>query len=114
MNQVNLCGKIIRIHEKGKVTFVKLAIRSGRSDTEFIPVTVFQTEFFKKYFHPGKWLGVRGHIHVTGEEHGYTTEIIADDLYFIGDKLSEEQEAFSGFTPVEGDQVPFDELNGVV
>ena len=113
MNIVNLCGKIIRINDKGKVIFVKLAVRNGRADTEFISVAVFQTEFFKKYFCEGKWIGIRGHIHISGKERDYSVEIIADDLYFIGDKQTNAQDAFSGFTTADGEQVPFDELEGI-
>ena len=87
MNTVNLCGKIVRIKEMPKVTYVTIAIRGGKGATEFVPVTVFQTEFFSKYFEEKKWIGILGHIHVNNESHGYSTEVIADNIYFVGDKI---------------------------
>ena len=85
MNIVNLVGKIIRKQETGKVTYLTIACRASR-ETEFISITSFQTEFISKYFQIGKWIGVRGHIHINKVKDQYITEIISDDLFFVGDK----------------------------
>ena len=85
MNTVNLAGKIIRKQETGKVTYITIACRASK-ETEFISITSFQTDFISKYFPVGKWIGVRGHIHINKVNDQYTTEIISDDLFFIGDK----------------------------
>lgn len=85
MNVVTLTGKIIRKQETGKVTYLTIACRASQ-ETEFISITSFQTEFISKYFPVGKWIGIRGHIHINKVKEEYKTEIISDDLFFIGDK----------------------------
>jgi len=90
MNQVNICGKIIRINNRGKVAYATIAVKTSADNVEFIPVTIFQAEFFLTHFHEKKWIGITGHVHVNGREHKYSTEIIADNIYFIGDKVSPE------------------------
>ena len=85
MNVVTLTGKIIRKQEMGKVTYLTIACRASQ-ETEFISITSFQTEFISKYFPIGKWIGIRGHIHINKVGEQYKTEIISDDLFFIGDK----------------------------
>lgn len=85
MNIVTITGKIIRKQETGKVTYLTIACRTSR-ETEFISITSFQTDFISKYFPVGKWIGVRGHIHINKVNDQYITEIISDDLFFIGDK----------------------------
>lgn len=94
MNIVNLVGKIIRKQETGKVTYLTIACRASK-ETEFISITSFQTEFISKYFPIGKWIGVRGHIHINKVKDQYITEIISDDLFFVGDK-TENNTADSG------------------
>ena len=89
MNTVNLVGKIIRKQETGKVTYITIACRASK-ETEFISITSFQTDFISKYFPVGKWIGIRGHIHINKVNDQYTTEIISDDLFFIGDKPESE------------------------
>ena len=89
MNTVNLVGKIIRKQETGKVTYITIACRASK-ETEFISITSFQTDFILKYFPVGKWIGIRGHIHINKVNEQYITEIISDDLFFIGDKTETE------------------------
>lgn len=89
MNVVTLTGKIIRKQEMGKVTYITIACRASQ-ETEFISITSFQTEFISKYFPVGKWIGIRGHIHINKVKEEYKTEIISDDLFFIGDKPESE------------------------
>lgn len=93
MNTVNLVGKIIRKQETGKVTYITIACRASK-ETEFISITSFQTDFISKYFPVGKWIGVRGHIHINKVNDQYITEIISDDLFFIGDKTESEPASY--------------------
>lgn len=100
MNTVNLVGKIIRKKETGKVTYIIIACRASK-ETEFISITSFQTDFISKYFPVGKWIGVRGHIHINKVNDQYITEIISDDLFFIGDK-TESDPASNGRENTQG------------
>lgn len=87
MNQVLLNGKIIDIRTLDKVVYITLLCHNGRSEGEFVPITIFNTNFFNRYFYKGKWMSVLGHIHMNG--HDKTThkkpEIIADEIFFSGD-----------------------------
>ena len=90
MQNVSIVGKIIRKWEGEKVAYITIACKQSKDVVEFIPVTVFQTDFLKQYFPEKKWIGITGHIHVNEREGKYFTEIIADDLHFVGDKPAEE------------------------
>lgn len=111
MQTVILVGKIIRKRDFDKVTYITIACKEGKAETEFIPVTVFQTDFLNKFFHEGKWIGIRGHIHINKHNNEYVTEIIADDLFFIGDKPQENQgkNDFMSFEDLPG-ELPWDSL----
>jgi single-stranded DNA-binding protein len=84
MNKVILNGKITRINECEKVIYFTICVRSG-NEYEYIPITTFNTIFFKRYFEQGKWICVEGHLHTNKHNGTYTTEIIADSLNFSGD-----------------------------
>lgn len=84
MNKVIITGKIIRIKTFEKVIYATICTRTN-GEYEFIPVTIFNTDFFKKYFYEKKWITVEGHIHINQHENNYITEIIADELHFTGD-----------------------------
>lgn len=84
MNKVIITGKITRIKPFEKVTYATICTRSN-NEYEFIPVTIFNTDFFNRYFYEKKWITVEGHIHINQYENNYTTEIIADNLHFAGD-----------------------------
>jgi single-stranded DNA-binding protein len=87
MNSVILNGKIIDITTLEKVVYITILCNNGKSEGEFIPVTIFNTEFFNKYFYKGKWISILGHIHMN--RHDKSThkkaEVIADQIYFSGD-----------------------------
>lgn len=83
MNSVNLCGKIHKITNFGTVSFVTVHCRDSRN-SEFLDVTVFDNKFLNRYFTTGSWIGVHGRIHKNAKQ-GYKQEIIADNLYFVGD-----------------------------
>ena len=84
MNKVILNGKIIRVNECENVIYFTICTRTGK-EYEYIPVTTFNTTFFKRYFEQGKWICVEGHLHTNKYKETYTTEIIADQLNFSGD-----------------------------
>ena len=84
MNKILINGKITRVKPFEKVIYATICTRTG-NDYEFIPVTIFNTEFFKRYFYVGKWIAIEGHIHVNQHNDNYTTEIIVDEMNFSGD-----------------------------
>lgn len=84
MNKVILAGKIIRETRNDKVTYATIMCRS-RKEYEYISVTIFNTDFYNKYFRKDKWILIEGHIHINKHNETYTTEIIVDDISFIGD-----------------------------
>lgn len=84
MNKVIITGKIIRDVRKDNVTFVTIMVRS-RKEYEYISVIIFNNEFYNKYFWENKWISIEGHIHINQHNDTYTTEIIADDIFFVGE-----------------------------
>lgn len=84
MNKVIISGKLTDVKPFDNVIYAKICARTGK-DYEFVPVTIFNTEFFKRYFYVGKWISVEGHIHINKYQNQYITEIIADEIHFTGD-----------------------------
>ena len=84
MNKVIINGKITNVKPFDKVIYATICSRTGK-DYEFIPVTIFNIEFFKRYFYVGKWISLEGHIHVNKHNDEYNTEIIVDEMHFVGD-----------------------------
>jgi len=84
MNEVILAGKIIREKRLDKVTYCTICVRTGK-EYEYITVVIFNNQFYNKYWYNGKWIMVRGHIHINQKDNVYETEIVADELSFIGD-----------------------------
>ena len=82
MNNVSLCGKIIRFKELGAVTYFTMVCRDGKN-TEYIDVTTFDTKFFNLYFTVGSWISIRGRLH-KNPKRDYQLEVIAEKLYFAG------------------------------
>lgn len=91
MNEVTLCGKIIRITKFDKVTYVTLHCKDGKN-SEYLDVTIFDTTFFDRYFVTGMWIGVSGHIH-KNKHKDYQQEIIVERMFFVGDTPSIMQES---------------------
>lgn len=83
MNIVSLCGKIKKITRFERVTYITLHCKDNKN-SEFLDVTLFDTKFFDRYFCEGMWIGIRGHLH-KNKNRDYRQEIIADNLFFIGD-----------------------------
>lgn len=84
MNKVIITGKIIRETRKEKVTYATIMCRS-RKAYEYIPVTIFNHGFYNKYFRRDKWITIEGHIHINQHENTYNTEIVADNMFLVGD-----------------------------
>lgn len=84
MNKVILNGKIANVKLLDKVIYCTLCCRTEK-DYEFVPLTIFNIEFFKRYFYQGKWMAVEGHIHTNKHNNEYKTEIIVDEMHFSGD-----------------------------
>ena len=99
-------------------------VRQGEErQTDFINIVSFgkTAEFVSKYFEKGRMINVIGTIqtgsYVNKEgQKVYTTDIVADEVNFCGDKKSEGAPQFagavastsSGFTPIDtDDDLPF-------
>ena len=132
LNQVNLCGRVttdveLRITNAGKyVTQFNVAVErdfsnNGEKETDFIPVVAWgnTAEFASKYFTKGKMIIVSGRLQVRNYktqngENRYVTEVVANNVYFAGDKAKADEGAnFGGnneeFTEVadNDDNLPF-------
>lgn len=92
--------------------------KEGQQQADFINIIAFAKtgEFCKKYFSKGQQVAVVGRIQTRnwdddqGQKH-YATEIIAEEVYFAGDKKgsaeSTEQAENSDFETFSGDDLPF-------
>lgn len=83
MNKVHICGKIVKIINFGKVTYLTIHVRDGKH-TEWIDVTSFDTRFIDRYLCEGMWIGVNGRLHKNAQK-DYRIELIAEEFIFIGD-----------------------------
>ena len=91
MNKVILVGKIKRINKCEKVTLITICVHE-RGYYEYIPVKIFNTEFFNRYFFPDKWCTIEGHLKITHHNDLYSTEIIADNISFTGEANDADRE----------------------
>lgn len=83
MNNVTIVGKIQRMTLLEKVVYITVC-SCRRGEYEYIPVTVFQVDFFKRNFYEGKWIAIEGHLHINKQNEKYITEVIADNISFCG------------------------------
>lgn len=96
----------------------------GRYDADFIPCVAYRqtAELIGKYFHKGSEIGIMGHIqtgsYVKDGQTIYTTDIIVDNVEFVGSKGGDAQkeDVRKGLTPItapnaapddDGDELPF-------
>lgn len=84
MNKAIINGKITQLNICEKVAYMTICARN-KNGYEYIPVTTFNVEFLKRYFHIGKWICIEGYIHTNKYKDQYITEIIAESLNFSGD-----------------------------
>ena len=104
LNNVNLCGRLVENPELKKttngtsVTAFSIAVdrdyTSGEEkQADFIKIVAWRgtAEFVSKYFSKGKLIIINGAIQVRkyvnqNGENRYITEVIANHVYFAGDK----------------------------
>ena len=104
MNKVLLTGKIIRINRRDKVDFITIKCQTGK-EVEFVPVTIIENQFFRKYFYPEKWICVEGHFHVSKYNDEYRSEIIADKIEFSSEANEDDKritETYKKFEEMRG------------
>lgn len=110
LNTILLQGRLtetpeLKVTPSGKyVTSFSLAVErdfstSDEKETDFIPVVVWNNtaEFVCKYFEKGKQMLVKGSLQVRkfqtkNGENRYATEVIADKVYFAGNKTKASQD----------------------
>jgi single-strand DNA-binding protein len=131
LNVIILQGRLtgdpeLKATQNGKsVTSFSLAVdrdfsTSGEKETDFINIVAWNktAEFISQYFTKGKQMLVKGSLSVRkyqtqNGENRYATEVIADKVYFCGDKgkdpLVELQGKIDGFAQNESD---FEEIAG--
>lgn len=133
LNRIILQGRLtdtpeLKVTNSGKyVTGFSLAVERDFStgdekETDFINIVAWNktAEFITKYFSKGKQLLVTGSLQVRkyqtqNGENRYSTEVIADKVYFCGDKskdplqaVQNKLEEYGDFTEVDGDDdLPF-------
>lgn len=91
MNKVIITGRIERINKFDNATLATICTHD-RGHYEYISVKIFNHEFFNRYFYPQKWCSIEGHIHTSRYNDKYTTEIIADNIQFVGTATDEDKE----------------------
>ena len=132
-NTVILQGRLtdnpeLKVTNTGKnVTSFSLAVErdfstNGEKETDFINIVAWNNtaEFISKYFQKGRQMLLRGSLQVRkyqtqNGENRYATEVVADKVYFCGDKAQDPLQAVQGkleqygdFTEVDGDEdLPF-------
>lgn len=107
LNKSILCGRLtsdleLKTTPNGKtVTSVTLAVErdfsnNGEKETDFIPVVIWGStaEFAARNFSKGKMMIVSGRIQIRryttqNNENRYATEVVAENVYFAGNKPSE-------------------------
>ncbi|AWZ48353.1 single-stranded DNA-binding protein [Clostridiaceae bacterium 14S0207] len=130
MNKVTLIGRLTKDPElqflAGNGTAVckfNIAVnrkfkREGQPDADFIQVVVWgkMAEATANYMSKGRQIGISGRIETRNYEKDgikrYITEVIAEDVEFLGGKKSAENdgrdtEHYDGVTPVENEDIPF-------
>lgn len=138
MNKVTLMGRLTKDPElrygganNTAIVFYTLAVerrfvKDGEErQADFISCKAFgkTAEFINNYFSKGKQMAVSGRIQTGSyEKEGqkiYTTEVIAEDVYFTGSKKDSDESTSmgfdsdsssgTGFTPIDSseDELPF-------
>ena len=132
MNKVVLIGRLTANPELKKtqtgtsVASFTLAVdrrfkKDGEQTADFINIVTWKAtaEFICRYFTKGKMIGLAGSIQTRswqtpGGEKRYATEVVADEAYFVGDKVEKATESnvmpMPGFAFTESandEQLPF-------
>ena len=92
---------------------------NGERETDFINIVAWNNtaEFISKYFNKGKQILVKGSLQVRkyqtqNGENRYSTEVLAEKVYFAGDKGNTQQgENYNvgdlEYTEVDDEELPF-------
>ena len=133
LNEIILQGRLtdnpeLKVTTSGKnVTSFSLAVERDFStgddkETDFINIVAWNktAEFITKYFTKGKQMIIKGSLQVRkyktqNGENRYATEVLADKVYFCGDRtqdplqaLQNNLEQYDDFTEVDGkEDLPF-------
>lgn len=138
LNKSILCGRLtsdleLKTTPSGKsVTTATLAVERDFSnndvkETDFIPVVIWGStaEFAARNFSKGKMMIVSGRIQIRryttqNNENRYSTEVVAENVYFAGNKLSESNssapkqgvgcDANNAPAPYSAESVAFEEM----
>ena len=91
MNNVTIVGKIQRINyaESGKMCFITIREKRNAEETNFLDVVCFSPDFIKRNFKDNSWIGINGHLHSNKHNEEYKTDVIADSIYFVGEKQND-------------------------
>ena len=130
MNKVQLIGRLTKDPElrytKSNIAVANytLAINTGYGEkvqTDFINITTWGKggEFVKNYLKKGQAIAIVGRLRSNSYEDKdgnkrYMTEVVTEDIEFVGNKKQEEKETTESFVPeyqydieTEEDELPF-------
>ena len=116
MNVVAIVGRLTKEPEMKNNSVAKYTLavdrkfkRDGQPTADFINCVAFgrQAEFVQKYLHKGTKIGLYGHIQ-TGSYKAqdgrtvYTTEVVAEEHYFMENKAQNGAQGFTDATTSSG------------
>lgn len=130
MNKVILMGRLTKEPElkqtPNQVSVIRFSlavnrrfVKEGQQEVDFINCVAWRqtAEFISRYFHKGSMIAVAGSIQTRSWEgqdgkRQYATEVLADEVYFTGEKKLENQsqpqaDIFTGFAPADDEDLPF-------
>lgn len=130
MNKVILMGRLTKEPElkqtPNQISVVRFSlavnrrfVKEGQQEADFINCVAWRqtAEFISRYFHKGSMIAVAGSIQTRSWEgqdgkRQYATEVLADEVYFTGEKKLENQsqpqaDIFTGFAPADDEDLPF-------
>lgn len=88
--------------------------KEGQQQADFINCVAWrnQADFIGKYFRKGNMAAIEGSIQTSswnGEDgkKRYTTEVIADEVYFTGEKTNGGQSQNQGFIEIDDSDLPY-------
>lgn len=111
-NNIKVCRVTVAVERN-------FVAKGERRQADFIDVVIWRegAEFVCKYFRKGSMIAIQGHLQTNTYEdkHGYkrkTTELIADNISFCGDKKQNEPESGSegaefGYVDIPESELPF-------
>ena len=130
MNKVILMGRLTKEPElkqtPNQISVIRFSlavnrrfVKEGQQEADFINCVAWRqtAEFISRYFHKGSMIAVAGSTQTRSWEgqdgkRQYATEVLADEVYFTGEKKLENQsqpqaDIFTGFAPADDEDLPF-------